>query len=178
MSNPFDDLKEDGLEEDPEATESADDDGEAEPELEPTPVDADENASDAEPEPTTAPGPDSDLEPETAGSPSDSDSSSIDEEPDARPDERDVASGESDPAESGPAFEYSDVQQKPFYAREETVNQFENAIRTTIVPNLAEASVLDEETREIHDAVLRLANEEPERIAELVLEERRQSGKQ
>jgi len=41
---------------------------------------------------------------------------------------------------------------------------------------LAEADVIDEETREIHDAVLRLANEEPERIAELVLEERRQTG--
>jgi len=48
----------------------------------------------------------------------------------------------------------------------------------TIVPTLAEAGLLDEETREIHDAVLRLANEQPERIAELVLEERRQSGSQ
>jgi len=70
------------------------------------------------------------------------------------------------------------VKQKPFYARTETVNQFENEIRMTIVPTLAEAGLLDEETREIHDAVLRLANEQPERIAELVLEERRQSGSQ
>ncbi|MFC6768848.1 hypothetical protein [Natrinema soli] len=82
------------------------------------------------------------------------------------------------PAETGPAFEYSEVKQKPFYARTETVNQFENEIRMTIVPKLAEAGLLDEETREIHDAVLRLANEQPERIAELVLEERRQSGSQ
>lgn len=79
------------------------------------------------------------------------------------------------PAKTGPAFEYSEVKQKPFYARTETVNAFENEIRTTIVPKLAEADVIDEETREIHDAVLRLATEEPERIAELVLEERRQS---
>ncbi|OIB55786.1 hypothetical protein [Natrialba sp. SSL1] len=75
--------------------------------------------------------------------------------------------------ESGPAFEYNEVQQKPFYARAETVANFENSIRTTIIPQLAEAGVLDEEMREIHDAVLRLANEQPERVAELVLEERR-----
>ncbi|WP_126664965.1 hypothetical protein [Haloterrigena salifodinae] len=80
------------------------------------------------------------------------------------------------PAETGPAFEYSAVKQKPFYARNETVAEFENAIRTTILPTLAQAEVLDEETREIHDAVLRLANEQPERVAELVLEERRRSG--
>ncbi len=82
------------------------------------------------------------------------------------------------PAETGPAFEYSEVKQKPFYARTQTVNEFENEIRTTIVPKLAEAGVINEETREIHDAVLRLASERPERIAELVLEERRQSGGQ
>lgn len=78
-------------------------------------------------------------------------------------------------SDSGPAFEYSEVQQKPFYARSETVSEFESNIRTKIVPKLAESGVLDEETREIHDAVLQLANEQPERVAELVLEARRES---
>ncbi len=78
------------------------------------------------------------------------------------------------PAESGPAFEYDAVRQRPLYARGETWDAFEKRLRTTITPTLAREDVVDEETREIHDAVLRLATEEPERIAELVLEARRE----
>lgn len=78
------------------------------------------------------------------------------------------------PAESGPAFEYDAVRQRPLYARGETWDGFEKKLRTTIAPALAREDVVDEETREIHDAVLRLATEEPERIAELVLEARRE----
>jgi len=80
-----------------------------------------------------------------------------------------------DPAETGPAFEYSEVRQKPLYARAETWDEFETERRTTIGPKLAEAGVLDEETREIHNAILKLATEQPGRVAELVLEERRES---
>ena len=79
-----------------------------------------------------------------------------------------------EPSEAGPAFEYSEVRQKPLYARDETWTKFEKSLRTKITPQLAEEDVVDEETREIHDAVLRLANENPERIAELVLEARKQ----
>ncbi|OLZ39347.1 hypothetical protein A6E15_18370 [Natrinema saccharevitans] len=159
MSNPFDDLKEDD-----EETETADSTTETE-----TEVDAkspsggtDEGAS----EPTasdSSPNRELDPEPPTDTELAAENATGMADEPES-------------PAEAGPAFEYSEVQQKPFYARSETVDEFENAIRTTIVPTLAEADVIDEETREIHDAVLRLANEEPERIAELVLEERRQAG--
>ncbi|MDG5761240.1 hypothetical protein QA600_18075 [Natronococcus sp. A-GB1] len=78
------------------------------------------------------------------------------------------------PAESGPAFEYDAVRQRPLYARGETWDAFEKKLRTTITPTLAREDVVDEETREIHDAVLRLATEEPDRIAELVLEARRE----
>ncbi|GEM_PF-747430 len=80
---------------------------------------------------------------------------------------------ESAVSESGPAFEYSDVRQKPLYARDETWTAFEKKLRTSIAPTLANADVVDEETREIHDAVLRLANQEPDRVAELVLDARR-----
>lgn len=79
------------------------------------------------------------------------------------------------PADSGPAFEYSTVRQRPLYARSDTWDDFEKTLRTSITPSLAEEDVVDEETREIHDAVLRLAAAEPERVAELVLEARRQS---
>ncbi|WP_306061690.1 hypothetical protein [Natronococcus wangiae] len=79
------------------------------------------------------------------------------------------------PSESGPAFEYSEVRQRPLYARSETWDDFEKTLRTSIAPSLAEEDVFDEETREIHDAVLRLAAAEPEQIAELVLEARRRS---
>ena len=153
MSNPFDDLKEDDAEpsESEETTET-----EAEPDSGQT-TDASSTA---------------DTPPSTTGA------ESI-HEPSVDDDRSDAGSDESlSPAETGPAFEYSEVQQKPFYARTETVNEFENKIRTAIVPKLAQAGVLDEESREIHDAILRLANEQPERIAELVLEERRQAGDQ
>lgn len=84
-------------------------------------------------------------------------------------------SREPTPADSGPAFEYSMVRQRPLYARSETWDDFEKTLRTSITPSLAEEDVVDEATREIHDAVLRLAASKPERVAELVLEARRQS---
>lgn len=163
MSNPFDDLKDDS-----------------------EPTDSAETADTANTTDTTAATgtpPDGSSESETSDSPTEN-SSSPNEESNADRSDHDVTTGSTtepepvSPAETGPAFEYSDVQQKPFYARSETVDEFENAIRTTIVPKLAEASVLDEQTREIHDAVLRFANEHPERVAELVLEERRRSESQ
>ncbi|SDK59151.1 hypothetical protein [Natronorubrum texcoconense] len=155
MSNPFDDLKSD----DEEPAES-EEETQSEPESKPVseqPVD----------EPSTAES--------TTGS---TDGGSSTDQTGDREESENESETPLTPAEIGPAFEYSEVQQKPFYARTETVNEFENQIRTTIVPTLAEAEILDEETREIHDAVLRLANENPERIAELVLEERRQAGNQ
>lgn len=82
---------------------------------------------------------------------------------------------ETDPADAGPAFEYSEVRQKPLYARGSTWDEFEKNFRTTIAPKLAEADVVDEETRELHDALVQLGNEQPERVAEIMLETRRQS---
>lgn len=123
-----------------------------------------------------------DLEAETAESPNVEDdpetpnAGSADEsvEPTAAEDADAVESTPVSPAESGPAFEYDAVRQRPLYARGETWDAFEKKLRTTIAPALAREDVVDEETREIHDAVLRLATEEPERIAELVLEARRE----
>ncbi|WP_276256097.1 hypothetical protein [Halomontanus rarus] len=74
---------------------------------------------------------------------------------------------------SGPPFEYSAVRQRPLYARGETWDEFEDAVGISVVPELRKEGVRDEEKREIHDAVLTLAIEDPERIVELVLERRR-----
>lgn len=123
-----------------------------------------------------------DLEAETAESPNVEDDEGTTEaasadksvEPTAAEDADAVESTPVSPAESGPAFEYDAVRQRPLYARGETWDAFEKKLRTTIAPALAREDVVDEETREIHDAVLRLATEEPERIAELVLEARRE----
>ncbi len=166
MSNPFDDLKADD-------TETSESDASTETETETgTGIETD-HESQPDPKQSDA----ESVTTETPPSPTDAPTSTL--EPDVERETVDDAPDESvSPAETGPAFEYSEVQQKPFYARTETVTEFENQIRTTIIPKLAEAGVLDEESREIHDAILRLANEQPERVAELVLEERRQAGTQ
>jgi len=166
MSNPFDDLKADG-------TETSESDA------------ATKTEAEIETEAETGTGTDTESQPDDESATTETtrsrstDSSMSTPEPGVEREAVDGAPDESvSPAETGPAFEYSEVQQKPFYARTETVTEFENQIRTTIIPKLAEAGVLDEESREIHDAILRLANDQPERVAELVLEERRQAGTQ
>lgn len=82
---------------------------------------------------------------------------------------------ESSDTVSGPSFDYSEVRQRPLYARGETWDEFEDAIGITVVPELRRQGIRDEEKREIHDAVLTLAAEEPERLVELITERRRES---
>lgn len=74
---------------------------------------------------------------------------------------------------SGPSFEYAEVQQRPLYVRERTWEEFEDAVGISVVPELRREGVRDEAKREIHDAVISLAVEEPERLVELILERRR-----
>lgn len=73
---------------------------------------------------------------------------------------------------SGPPFEYSEVRQRPLYARGETWDEFEDAVGISVVPELRRQGIRDEEKREIHDAVLTLAVEEPERLVEIIAERR------
>ncbi|USZ72399.1 hypothetical protein [Natronosalvus halobius] len=80
---------------------------------------------------------------------------------------------ETDTDLSGPSFEYAEVQQRPLYVRERTWEEFEDAIGISVVPELRRESVRDEAKREIHDAVITLAVEEPERLVEIILERRR-----
>ncbi|WP_231188020.1 hypothetical protein [Haladaptatus sp. DYF46] len=76
---------------------------------------------------------------------------------------------------SGPSFEYSEVRQRPLYARGETWDEFEDAIGISVVPELRRRGIRDEEKREIHDAVLTLAAEAPERLVEIIAERRHDS---
>lgn len=76
---------------------------------------------------------------------------------------------------SGPAFEYSDVRQRPLYARSETWDKFEDMVGISIIPELRKQGVRDEEKREIHDAVLTLAIEEPDRLVDIVLASRKEA---
>ena len=93
--------------------------------------------------------------------------------PEASSDQGSDRTEESSDPVSGPSFDYSEVRQRPLYARGETWDEFEDAIGISVVPELRREGIRDEEKREIHDAVLSLAAEEPERIVELIIERRR-----
>lgn len=85
------------------------------------------------------------------------------------------SANESETERSGPAFEYSEVRQRPLYARGDTWDEFEDAVGITVVPELRRRGIRDEEKREIHDAVLTLAAEDPERLVEIIAERRHRS---
>ncbi|GAA0268424.1 hypothetical protein [Halobacterium noricense] len=74
----------------------------------------------------------------------------------------------------GPAFEYGDVKQAPMYARSEAWTALEDTLDLDVVRTLREAGVRNEEKRELHDAVLRVAADHPDEIAEAVQEARRE----
>ena len=183
MSNPFDDLKADdeggaGEEEEnvnansPETTESSD------PESGST---ASSDSSDSGETVSASPSPSPSSASTSQSSRSDTDSMSDSApEPDRDPEAETEPepSGESDtadPADIGPAFEYSDVKQRPLYARAETWNNLEDELGITVTPELRRKGIRDEETREIHDAILKVAIEHIDEIPEIVAEERRRS---
>ena len=74
----------------------------------------------------------------------------------------------------GPAFEYDDVKQAPMYARPEAWTALEDTLDLDVVRTLREAGIRNEEKRELHDAVLRVAADHPDEIAEAVQEARRE----
>jgi len=71
-----------------------------------------------------------------------------------------------------PAFEYDDVKQSPPYARPEAWTALEDALDLDVVRSLRETGIRNEEKRELHDAVLRVAADHPDEIAEAVREAR------
>ncbi|SFT01156.1 hypothetical protein [Halostagnicola kamekurae] len=72
------------------------------------------------------------------------------------------------PADAGPGFEYSDVRQKPLYARDETWNELEDKLGIEVTPELRRMEIRDEETREVHDAILKVALEHIDEVPEQI----------
>lgn len=76
-----------------------------------------------------------------------------------------------------PAFEFSETTQTPIYVRSETLEEFQKAVKLDVERALIEDHDVANSTKsEIHDAMLRLAVEQPERVAELLAEARTTEG--
>ncbi|AEH39077.1 hypothetical protein [Halopiger xanaduensis] len=171
MSNPFDDLKADDepsteSESESESVSDSDDDQSAAESTDS--VDADAATSTTE---TTA---------SDSSEPSDDDTNSSQSSQRDEPNDATTSDGteeeQQSPAETGPAFEYSEVRQKPLYARDETWNELEDELGITVTPELRRMGIRDEETREIHDALLKVAIEHIDEVPDTIAEVRRQSS--
>lgn len=113
--------------------------------------------------------------------------SATDEETDADTDpddtpERDVGSRrdkenneaneeESDPRVE-PAFPFSDDLRESWYVRDETVTEFQDAVDFEAKPVLREHGVRNETGREIQDAAIKVAKNNPEELAKVILADR------
>jgi|AntDeeMetagen134_2_1112570.scaffolds.fasta_scaffold00716_16 hypothetical protein len=72
------------------------------------------------------------------------------------------------------AFDYSEAKQSPLYARPSTWEAFDDALELDVERSLRKQEVRNASKRELHDATLRVAAENPELVAEMLLEIRRQ----
>ena len=106
---------------------------------------------------------DNDPEPETE---SKSEATTSEPEPESQPD----ATGDIHET----AFNYDEAKQSPIYARPSTWDEYDDALELDIERSLRKQDVRNASKRELHDATLRLAAENPELVAEKLLEARRQ----
>lgn len=179
MSNPFDDLKADGdtddeVTDDEDAAEGTDTDSRDSPTAEATTSDVSESA-DSEPSTAATQSSSSVSNTDSTASTTSTSESAQDREMETTTTTADDHA-DSEPAETGPAFEYSEVRQKPLYARDETWNDLEDELGITVTPELRRMGIRDDETREIHDAILKVAIEHIDEIPEIIAEERRKSA--
>lgn len=72
-----------------------------------------------------------------------------------------------------PAFEFSESTQAQIYPRESTFEEFEDALDIDVKRLLRERGIRNEAGRELHEAVLRVAIENPDLVAEKVEQERK-----
>ena len=78
-----------------------------------------------------------------------------------------------DPLER-PAFKFQDAKQRPIYPREETWEDYED-LKFEVEGKLREQDIKNMAGREFDEAILQIAKEKPEKIAQLVLENREQN---
>lgn len=72
-----------------------------------------------------------------------------------------------------PAFSFDESKQDAIYATEKTLNEFEDTLDFEVKRILRDDGIRDVPKREYHEALLQLAIEEPNRLAELVKENRK-----
>ncbi len=77
-----------------------------------------------------------------------------------------------DPADVGPAFDFSESRQKPMYPHDETWDEVEDQLGITVIPELRQMGIRDEEKREVHNALLKVAIEHSDEIADELAAER------
>lgn len=71
-----------------------------------------------------------------------------------------------------PAFEFSSNLRRSIYIRGESWQKFEDARDLEMTRELRDAGVRNHESREVHDAMVRLAAKNPEEMAQLILDAR------
>ncbi|WP_435182139.1 hypothetical protein [Halorussus sp. AFM4] len=71
-----------------------------------------------------------------------------------------------------PAFPFSDDLRESWYVRDEIVTEFEDAVDFEAKPFLREHGVRNETGREIQDAAIQVAKNNPEELARVILEDR------
>ena len=79
--------------------------------------------------------------------------------------------GQQDPL-TDPAFEFSESTQAQIYPRESTFEEFEDTLDIDVKRLLRERGIRNEAGRELHEALLRVAIENPDLVAEKVEQER------
>jgi len=72
-----------------------------------------------------------------------------------------------------PAFPFEDSKQEAIYPTVETLTKFDDTLDFEVKRRLRDEGLRDVPKREYHEALLQLAIEQPERLAELVIENRR-----
>ena len=83
---------------------------------------------------------------------------------------------EEDPSTSSldhPAFPFEESKQEAIYPTIETLTEFDDTLDFEVKRRLRDEGLRDVPKREYHEALLQLAIEQPERLAELIIENRR-----
>ncbi|WP_231187370.1 hypothetical protein [Haladaptatus sp. DYF46] len=106
----------------------------------------------------------------TASSSSDSNESHESNEPQTS-NESQTSKEVKDPRKT-PAFEFSPDLRRSIYTREDSWQEFEDARDLEMTRQLRDAGVRNHASREVHDAMVRLAAENPEEMAQLILDAR------
>lgn len=128
-----------------------------------TGFDLGESATDNEPDPD-----ETDATTDTDG-PIDRDDRRQDEEKEEENDK--TVEEETDPYEE-PAFPFSEDLRESWYVRDETVTEFQDAVDFEAKPFLRKHGVRNETGREIQDAAIQVAKNNPEELAKIILEDR------